>query len=228
MIQDKVPLLLKIAEFVPKILKLMDVFTFGKILIATFLIFASLVFMTLWTERATIINQVVDATNFSKMQKWQISTRTEQTIKEEINAHPEAAWAIITEMDLGANAKRNKFWYNEDQMIQSSLNRQILNQPNNQIFDFDKTHTAQMVKILQNEFVCSPIAETVVSKYDASLADQTENVCRIAIPPFYGRFVGILTIGIRGPITDDVRFSVKSMASNISATVYWGDVIKLP
>lgn len=205
----------------------MDAFTFGKILIGTFLIFAAILFMTLWTERATIINQVVDA-NFSKMQKWEISQRTETTIKTEIDSHPFAAWAIITEMDLGANVKRNKFWYNEDQLFQNSLRHNILDQPNNQIFDFDKVHTEQMVKILQNEFVCSPFYETAMATYAKQLNEQTQNVCRIAIPPFYGRFVGVLTIGIRGPITEEVRFSIKSMASNISATVYWGDVIKLP
>lgn len=227
MIQDKTPFILKAAEVFPKILRLMDVFTFGKILIGTFLIFAAIVFMTLWNERATIINQVVDA-NFSKMQKWEISERTEATIKTEINSHPFAAWAVITEMDLGANVKRNKFWYNEDQLFQNSLKQQIINHPNNQIFDFDKTHTEQMVKILQNEFVCSPFYEISMASYARQLNEQTQNVCRIAIPPFYGRFVGILTIGIRGPITEEVRFSIKSMASNISATVYWGDVIKLP
>lgn len=227
MIQDNAPIFLKALEAIPKILRLMDVLTCGKILIAAFLIFTSVVFFTLWSERATIINQFVDA-NLTKMQKWEISERTEQTIKQEINRHPEAVWAIITEMDLGTNAKRNKFWYNEDAQLHNAFQNNVLRHQNNQIFNFNKTHTEQMVKILQNEFVCSPLVDTAIHQYTHELATQTENICRIAIPPFYGRFVGVLTIGFRGPITDEVKFSIKSMASNISATVYWGDVIKLP
>ena len=226
MVPDKITVFTQISEVIPKILRLMDVFTFGKILLATFLVFATIVFITLWEERVTITNQVVNA-SFNKTKKWEVSQRTETTIKNEIDAHPVAAWALVTEMDLGANVNRNNFWYNEDKLIHNLFSQPILNQTYNRIFDFDNAHTAQMVKILQNEFVCSPFSESTMYSYVSQLNDQTENVCKIAIPPFYGRFVGVLTIGIRGPITEDVKFSVRSMASNIAATVYWGDVIKL-
>lgn len=227
MIPSKIEVLTKTTEVIPKILGLMDVFTLGKILIAAFLILASVAFFTLWTERTVIVNQILD-TYSPKMQKWEISNRTEKTIQDEINLHQQAAWAIITEMDLGSNTQRNKFWYDEDQLIHRAASPEILGRSSSQIFNFNKLHTEQMVKILQNEFECSALVDTSFNTHAYSLINQTENICRIAIPPFYGRFVGILTIGVRGPVTDEIKFSIKAMASNIAATVYWGDVIKLP
>ena len=98
----------------------------------------------------------------------------------------------------------------------------------NQIFDFNKVHTADTVKVLQNEFICIRIEDSAVYLTVPELKSQSDFVCKIAIPPFYGRFVGVLTIGVRGPMTDELRFSVKAIAANIAATIYWRDVIKLP
>lgn len=96
------------------------------------------------------------------------------------------------------------------------------------IFDFDRSHTAQMVSILQNEFVCSPPNVMESDGLSELTTSQTDYVCKIAIPPFYGRFVGVLTVGVKGQLTDEVKFNVKTIAANIATTIYWRDVVKLP
>jgi hypothetical protein len=83
-------------------------------------------------------------------------------------------------------------------------------------------------KLLQNEFICEPFENTTLFSRVPELEQQTDYVCKIAIPPFYGRFVGMLAIGVKGPIDDEVKFNIKAIASNIAATIYWRDVIKLP
>lgn len=223
---EKLNFYTKALNLVPKILRLMDTFTFWKIVIAFFTGLFILCMIGLWDNRTLIVNQLISSS--SKLQAWEVSDKTKTSIKEEVDRHPNVAWIVVTEMDLGANLKKFKFWYDEDQEVLQKNMYKLEQGPNHQIFDFDKQHTSQMVSVLQNEFVCNKFEETSFENYAPQLKTQTDYICRIAIPPFYGRFVGVLTIGVKGPITDDVRFSVKSIAANIAATIYWRDVIKLP
>lgn len=223
---QKLKLYAQLLNFVPKIFKLMDTFTLWKILISFIGIILVFCMIGIWENRTLIVNQIfLDST---KIQAWDLSDKTKDTIKDEVDSNPNVAWVVVTEMDLGANIKKFKFWYDEDQFLYHKNSYALQQAANQQIFDFNKDHTLQMISVLQNEFICNLFNNTAFGSHAPELANQTDFICRIAIPPFYGRFVGILTIGVKGPITDDVKFNIKSIAANISTTIYWRDVIKLP
>lgn len=211
---------------VPKILRLMDALTAWKIVIAAICMLFFIFCFSIWENRELLVNYVLNPQ--SKIQNWELSDKTKKTIKEEVDRHPWVTWMVITEMDLGSNLKNFKYWYNEDQDAMQKFLYSLKQPTSNQIFDFDKNHTEQTVKILQNDFICNNFEDTIFSNHSPELRSQADNVCSIAIPPFYGRFVGVLTIGVKGPITNDVKFSVRAIAANIAATIYWRDVIKLP
>lgn len=213
-------------NLLPKILKLMDNLTTWKIIILFICISFFIGCFSIWENRTLLVDNFLQ--DSQKLQNWQISDKTKNSIKEEVDRHPGVSWVIVTEMDLGANLKKFKYWYNEDQDALQKFLRPLNNQSRNQIFDFNKVHTADTVKVLQNEFICIRIEDSAVYLTVPELKTQSDFVCKIAIPPFYGRFVGVLTIGVRGPMTDELRFSVKAIAANIAATIYWRDVIKLP
>lgn len=213
-------------SLLPKILKLMDNLTTWKIIILFICLSFVIGCFSIWENRTLLIDSFLP--DSQKLQNWQISDKTKTSIKDEVDRHPGVSWVIVTEMDLGANLKKFKYWYNEDQDALQKFLPPLNTQVRNQIFDFNKIHTANTVKVLQNEFICIRIEDSAVYLTVPELKSQSDFVCKIAIPPFYGRFVGVLTIGVRGPMTDELRFSVKAIAANIAATIYWRDVIKLP
>lgn len=213
-------------SLLPKILKLMDNLTTWKIIILFICLSFVIGCFSIWENRTLLVDNFLQ--DSQKLQNWQISDKTKTSIKDEVDRHPGVSWVIVTEMDLGANLKKFKYWYNEDQDALQKFLRPLNNQSRNQIFDFNKVRTADTVKVLQNEFICIRIEDSEVYLTAPELKSQSDFVCKIAIPPFYGRFVGVLTIGVRGPMTDELRFSVKAIAANIAATIYWRDVIKLP
>jgi uncharacterized membrane protein len=223
--QSKTSLYTKIINSVPKILRLMDTFTFWKIVIFIFFLLFSMTGFSLWENRSLIIDQFIQN---DKTQSWEVSEKTKKSIQQEVNDNPNVAWILVTEMDLGANLRKFKFWYNEDHQLDAKLIFNLKQTSNRQIFDFDRSHTNQMISVLQNEFICEPFENTTLFSRVPELEQQTDYVCKIAIPPFYGRFVGMLAIGVKGPIDDEVKFNIKAIASNIAATIYWRDVIKLP
>lgn len=213
-------------SYVPKILRLTDALTAGKIVILAFGILFLISCFSIWENRELLVNHVLNRNE--KIQNWELSDKTKTSIKEEVDRHSGVTWMVVTEMDLGSNFKKFKFWYNEDQEAMRKYSFRLKQSPNTQIFDFDKIHTDQTVKVLQNEFICNKFDETTFKNHSPELKQQADYICRIAIPPFYGRFVGILSIGVKGEISDDVKFSVRAMTANIAATIYWRDVIKLP
>lgn len=217
----------KTLDNVPKILRLMDTFTFWKIFICVIGCIMGLLMVGFWENRELIITQILTTTKRPPV--WEVSDITKKVIQEEVDRNTNVVWIIVTEMDLGSNLRNFKYWYNENQDV---MNSQLLNLQQHgrgrQIFDFDSSHTAQMVGLLQNEFICGRANSMESDGLATNIAGQSEYVCKIAIPPFYGRFVGVLTVGVKGPLTDEVKFNVKSIAANIATTIYWRDVIKLP
>lgn len=220
----------KLLPFIPSVMRVIDSIRFRTIFIIAFFAFLSVVLYTSWCERDVIVMQIISyAQPTTTNPKWKVSDDTVTMVKKEVDEHSLVTWVSIHEFDLGANLKTLKHWYDEDPELSRQLEYKINTTSKNQIFDFDPIHTTQMVSILQNEFICAPFAETQLAKVIPELSQQTKLVCRIAIPPFYGRFVGILSIGIKADsITDAERFEIKSMAANISTTIYWRDVVKIP
>lgn len=220
----------KVLPFIPGVLKIMDSIKFRTIFVSVFIAFLSVVLYTSWCERDVIVMQMLALAQPTTITaKWKVSEDTVAMVKKEVDEHALVTWVSIHEFDLGANLKTLKHWYDENPELSRQLTYKINTTAKNQIFDFDPIYTTQMVSILQNDFVCAPFADTQLAHSIPELAQQTKMICRIAIPPFYGRFVGILSIGINSDhITDADRFEIKSMAANISTTIYWRDVVKIP
>lgn len=158
---------------------------------------------------------------------WTVSQESQSSLVDLVQKSNLVKLISISEVDLQKNRRTIRFWHLNDpaeNKIRAKLSN-ILPQP---VFDYNQKNTAQMVAILNNEFSCSRFEDTSYGDTFPELTPILPVVCRIAIPPFYGRFVGILTIGLSAQPTKNELDTIRLEASRLAVEVYLREVIKKP
>lgn len=170
---------------------------------------------------------VASLMNTSTISTWEPTETTQQQLKNLVRNSGTIKFAMVTEVDLEKNRRTPKFWYLDDPeeiFIRAKANTMLPQA----VFDYDPKNTQQMVAVINNEFVCNKFSDTVYQRFFPDLGKRMPVICRLAIPPFYGRFVGIMTIGLRHPPSQEELDSIRLEASRLSVEIYLRDVIKKP
>ena len=94
------------------------------------------------------------------------------------------------------------------------------------IFDYDPKNTAQMVSVLANEFRCDPFQDTIYHKVIPKAGEHIGTICRVAIPPFVGKFIGFLSIGLPHTISKPELDSIRLELSRVAVEIYLRDIEK--
>lgn len=160
---------------------------------------------------------------FDHPSQWEIGEQSKAQLRDLVKNEGLVSMVLVTEIDLQKNRRTPKFWYTTSK-FEPQIRKKVetlLPQP---VFDYDAANTKQMVGVLNNEFVCARFEDTVFNRHFPYLAKETPVICRIAIPPFYGRFVGMLTVGLnRNPSKDEVD-SLRLEAARLSVELYIRDI----
>lgn len=196
------------------------------VLIAGVILIAATLF---YENRNIIFSAGVDAinNNSSTPTSWTVSEETKSQLTALVRNSPLIKAALITEVDLQKNRRIPRWWFLEDeQETQIRMKAaSLLAQP---VFDYDPKNTQQMVSVLNNEFSCVPYTDTIYQRLFPDLGPRMPTVCRLAIPPFYGRFAGILTFGLEVVPSKAEQDSIRLEASRIAVEIYLRDVVKKP
>ena len=158
---------------------------------------------------------------------WGVSSKSQEELTAVVRNSGIINFIAVTEVDLQKNKRFPRWWFLEDALAPefSARLKLLLPQP---VFDYDPKNTRQMVAVLNNELVCSRFQDTSWNRFFPDLAKISPVICRLAIPPFYGRFVGILTFGLdRQPTRAEVDL-IRLEASRLAVEIYLRDVMKKP
>lgn len=181
---------------------------------------------TVYEKREEVFNAVFERVTATAEdpKTWEVSETTKAEMVA-LSKNSLIKLVIVTQVDLQKNLKMRKFLTLNDPaapMLESRL-KDLLPQP---LFNDDNKNTQQMVAVLNNQFVCNPYSDTVLYKVYPTLDANIPVVCRIAVPPFYGRFVGILTFGLSRTPSSAELDQLRIEASRLSVEIYLRDVIK--
>jgi len=158
---------------------------------------------------------------------WVLSDVSKQALQH-LALTTSVTFVAVTDVDLKKNRKLIRYYYIDNPTIKLlPANLQALGLPQ-AVFDYDAKNTAQMVAILSNEFRCDVYQDTVYYRYAPELAEKIPTVCRIAIPPFVGQFVGFLTVGLDKQPTKQELDTIRLEVSRIAVEIYLNDVVKKP
>lgn len=199
--------------------KLAAVFVLG--ILATFL-------TIVYENRTAVFEKIITTLNGSAEEAgWNLSDETKKQMVGMVKGSKWLNMILVTEIDLQRNRRLPKYWFLDSPLEPQIQNKAALLFPQ-PVFDLDAKNTQQMIGILNNEFVCSRFEDTIFFKLFPELQKEMPFICRLSIPPFYGRFVGILTVGLKKIPTKEEQEQIRIELARFSVEVYLRDIVKKP
>lgn len=88
------------------------------------------------------------------------------------------------------------------------------------VFTKDEINNSRIIRIINNEFVCTPFKETMSYKYAPEASEKVSAVCALSVPPSYGKFLGIIGIFfVKEPSVEEkdaTRILLKTLSESLT------------
>lgn len=211
----------KSIDWLKIIFDISDKLTIKKIL-ATLLsgIFISSLYVS-YENREDIFKYIVQhGSKESASSNWEVSEQSKIELVTLSSNSQLVKLVSVNSVDLQLNRQEIKYWFIDiDTNIELPDPTSILPY---QVFDANQENTNRVVSVLGNEFVCFSSQDSIYEKYSKDIPV----ICKLAIPPFYGRFVGILTFGLSRMPDVMEKDSLKLEASRLAVEIYLRDITK--
>lgn len=187
----------------------------------------ALLLFTTYENRTSIIDVLLQgATTPESQREWSVSEKTSSQMVDLVKINPLVSFAFVEKLDLPKNRRIPKFWFVSHEGNSFIVDERMKTKLPEAAFDQDSKNTQQLVSILNNNFVCSKFEDTVFSRYFPELRSSSPYVCSIAIPPFYGRMIGILTFGVTVKPQGNDYDAIRLEATRLSVEIYLHDIAK--
>ena len=218
----------KLLGFVEDII---DTLTFKRVALVGLLTVIGLSLWLLFENRTNLVGRVITPPPSVIQQGlpvWELSERSKASLQSFAKL-TDVAFVAVSDVDLQKNRRVVRYYYIDDpvniRLEPTALQAIGLPQA---VFDYDAKNTAQMVAVLSNEFRCDAYKDTIYFRYAPELSEKLPLVCRMAIPPFVGQFVGFLTIATNRNVSRTELDTIRLEASRIAVEIYMNDVVKKP
>lgn len=209
---------------------LIDILTFKRVWLVALLTIIAIVIYSLYENRAAIVQRFTGprvVNQAPQVTQWELSTSSKANLQA-LARTTDVSFIGVTDVDLQKNRRNIRYFYIDDPAIRlSPAAQQALTLPQ-AVFDYDSKNTTQMVSVLSNEFRCDNYQDTIYFRYAPEQAEVWPIICRLAIPPFVGQFVGFITVSLRRPMTKSELDSIRLEVSRLAVDIYLNDVIKNP
>jgi hypothetical protein len=91
------------------------------------------------------------------------------------------------------------------------------------LFNADANNNIRMSQLINGEFVCNPFEETLAYKLVPDASKTVKSICANGIPPYYGKFTGIITIYLKRNPTETERDQLKVLSKELSVSIFERD-----
>lgn len=204
---------------------LIDLLTLRRVSLLSLLSSICIVLFVMFENRAAIFATLYKSAERTALIEWSLSNESKAEISNLTSIHP-VGIVMLSDVDLKKNRRTVKAFYARDAEIDKQLQSEISKVSSIALFDFDAKNTEQMVAMLNNEFLCVPTIDVVYNKIFANLSDRFPITCAVAVPPFFGEFVGYITIILFDTPSQLEVDALKIEANKLAVDIYFRDVSK--
>lgn len=206
--------------------EMIEILTFRRVALLTFLGAIGIVLFAMFEHRDALFAMAYKQVHSNNAIIWDISSDSKNDVLNLSKFGNGLVNAVsITDVDLSKNRKSLKYIVSANSEIQAKVKDLPQQVHAISLFDYDQKDIEQMVSMLNNEFVCTPIADVDQRIHFLELTKAVQ-VCRIAVPPYFGEFAGFITLYLsRAPTFDEVE-SLKMEAARTSIQIYLRDISK--
>lgn len=158
-----------------------------------------------------------------------LSSASREAVYEFAHARPEIAVVGVVAVDLKENTRTSLMRVFNDKEIEKRVMDADKSVPSGPfpLFTADVTGNAEITALLSGEFTCSTEDVTVfIQKYN--LGDKLKQVCRIPVPPYYGRLTGYLVLYSKAEMSIYEKDRLRSAVTRLALDIYRNDVVTVP
>lgn len=143
-------------------------------------------------------------------------------IKNLVDKSPTVEGIVIVDVDLQRNMRHSVFVTIKDKDIQEMYDKFINGAVSFEVpfFTGEHVHDSRLIRVMNQEFVCSPFKETIAYRYAPAAGDKIKVVCAISIPPSFGEFKGIVGIYFKEEPDeiqrDQIRLDIKNISEDVT------------
>ncbi len=219
----------KTLEVLQALQDLTDKLTWRRIATALLAGVVALILFTGYEFRGQLVHAAVSyAQQRDQLQyaEWDISGPSGQQLRGLVESNSMVSMVMVEKIDLQRNRRIPKFWHLNSPIEQDRFTKMVGSRLPDAAFDDDAQSVQQLIGILNNEFVCSRFEDTALFHFSPQLKESMPYVCSIAVPPFYGRMLGILTFGLATRPTQSEHAAIRAEATRLAVELYLHDIAK--
>lgn len=153
-----------------------------------------------------------------------VSSKTAHELKAVVDKSDLITAIQIVSVDFQQNKRFPIYTYTDNKELESMYKEFIKSSVGDlPLFTDNVTNNKNIVDLIYGEYACYPYKQTFGYKFLPSAEKHISTVCSHGIPPFYGRFSGIVVIYLTREPTPEEYFQVRSIAKELSTKVYEKD-----
>ena len=140
-----------------------------------------------------------------------------------LHSQPDYLGIQVMAMDLSKNAGHVVYSHLESDEFQKIYMNYISNKISHisPIFtNNNEANNARMIRIINHEFVCSPISASMLFNNLPASASFIKTICSTSIPPSYGNFVGSVNLYLTAEPTESEIRTMQMHLKEISADIF--------
>ena len=92
------------------------------------------------------------------------------------------------------------------------------------LFNNDLINNRRLVDLINGDFVCSPFTDTIGAKLVPTATKYINTTCSVGIPPFYGKFTGIVHVHTSRQPTPEEIDQIRTMSKNLASNIFDRDL----
>lgn len=202
-------------------------------IIVTVLISVLLVsIIILYEARTAVLQRYMTPSSVSRIAPMQgrlvLSADSIDRVREFASDHSELAVVGVVSVDFSQNSRETVVRFFNDPAIEKQVTAQLhanAESPLPLLIPNDKINNDQIADLLNGEFTCSNAIDGIfVQLYN--LDAQLRTVCRVPVPPYYGRLTGYLVMYSKKEMSIYEKDQLRAAAIRLAVDMYYQDVAR--
>jgi len=92
------------------------------------------------------------------------------------------------------------------------------------LFTADMINNKRVVDLVNGEFICNPYKETIAAVLVPESSQYISTLCANSVPPYYGRFSGIISVYLKREPTNVEIEQIRNVAKTLGLVVFNNDL----
>ncbi len=184
-----------------------------------------LIFALTFYENRNKVYESVGADRFSSYKTMVISEKTKAKIDETVHRVPIVLGLHVVEVNFTKNERFTAYLKMDDVDLANGYKEYLDHKiANPMVFTTNEHMNNRIVRLINGEFVCLPMNETIAVAFGAAAQKNVGLICSVSIPPVYGKFRGYLTAYVKKDYRDTDLAQIKIMLQMLSNEIYENDL----